>query len=121
MQRSRPGPAVSLTPVGSSPSVRLYCVCVRNGEPLVSLPSRLTGVPLNPITEGIAVAVPWSGALSAPLADGEARRAHARPRLITMAPRHALPVAHGRTVTRDRCRDTSCRCAGARAAAASGY
>src|SRR5262245_21831536 len=27
------GPAVSLGPAGSSPSVRLFCVCVRNEEP----------------------------------------------------------------------------------------
>jgi hypothetical protein len=41
MQRSRLGPEVSLGPAGSSLSVRLYCVRVRNGEPVVSLPSHL--------------------------------------------------------------------------------
>jgi hypothetical protein len=39
MQRSKPGTCGSVGPAGSSPSVRMYCVCVRNGEPVVSFPS----------------------------------------------------------------------------------
>jgi hypothetical protein len=39
MQRSKPATCGSLGPAGSSPSVRMYGVCVRNGEPVVSFPS----------------------------------------------------------------------------------